>query len=730
MVNPPASASAADAAEAQAPAASAQPSPHSITVVNRQLNIRPFTISNDANDTAVRWAKWKKDIERQFRFFGLTDPELKKDGLIIYGGPQIADLEESLPELPPQEADDAYSLLIRKLDKNFLPRKNKDYARFKFGNLSQEAGENMAKYYARLREIATKCEFSDEDDAIRDHLIKTMNNKRIRVKTIRNNWTLAQILDEAAVEEESTAQANEIDEKLQDTTESHKINYINKGKRERGRSEMCHRCGSTHAKGNCKAYGAKCFNCGKRNHYTRMCQNIDSKDRSAGKREKSHRRSDKKEDLPHASRNARPPTGNQNNFRRRRIRHVEREDHPESPENDYSDSETDSLDEDIARIVQHMNVHRTTQTNAKKNKCKIWINGTTMEVEPDTGADTNVMDEHQFNELLRATPGIKLQDTRIKIKTLTEDLPVIGECNVTLENTTRKTQAKIAVIQGKIDSLPLLGRQTLEELGMIKFDANGGLKEPNRDETQTINKVQTGNENLDQILLKFKDRFEGIGKAKRDGEDIAIHLPLKEDAQPIAQKPRRVPYHLMEPLKKRMEEFVDKDIMEKVTEHASITWCSPLVVQPKPKNPNDIRVSLDLRVLNKSMQRTRQVQAPITEDFITTFKDCKVFSKLDMNHGYHQFALDENSRKLMTFSSPWGNYRYKRLAFGGINSQDLFDTEMSKIISGIPRVLNNRDDIMVGGTDWNDHNENLAALLQRLENHNLTLRKEKCEFHN
>ena len=54
------------------------------------------------------------------------------------------------------------------------------------------------------------------------------------------------------------------------------------------------------------------------------------------------------------------------------------------------------------------------------------------------------------------------------------------------------------------------------------------------------------------------------------------------------------------------------------------------------------------------MEWTRQVQAPITEDFIDTFKDCTVFSKLDMNHGYHQFALDEESRKLMTFASPWG----------------------------------------------------------------------------
>ena len=62
-----------------------------ITVVNRQLNIPPFTISNDMSNTALSWTKWKKkERKREFRFFGLTDPEVKKDRLIIYGGPQIA----------------------------------------------------------------------------------------------------------------------------------------------------------------------------------------------------------------------------------------------------------------------------------------------------------------------------------------------------------------------------------------------------------------------------------------------------------------------------------------------------------------------------------------------------------------------------------------------------------------------------------------------------------------
>ena len=69
-----------------------------VTVTTRQLNIQPFSISDDNNETALCWDKWKQNIERQFRFFRLEDPERKKDGLIIYGGQQIADLEDTLPD--------------------------------------------------------------------------------------------------------------------------------------------------------------------------------------------------------------------------------------------------------------------------------------------------------------------------------------------------------------------------------------------------------------------------------------------------------------------------------------------------------------------------------------------------------------------------------------------------------------------------------------------------------
>ena len=82
----------------------------------------------------------------------------------------------------------------------------------------------------------------------------------------------------------------------------------------------------------------------------------------------------------------------------------------------------------------------------------------------------------------------------------------------------------------------------------------------------------------------------------------------------------------------------------------------------------------------------------------------------------------------MIFSSPWVNYRYKRLPFGVVNSQDLFDSEMAKILSGNPKTLNNHDDIMIGRVDLVDHNKNLKMVFKRLKDHNLTLRQEKCEF--
>jgi hypothetical protein len=72
------------------------------------------------------------------------------------------------------------------------------------------------------------------------------------------------------------------------------------------------------------------------------------------------------------------------------------------------------------------------------------------------------MDEIQHQELKTKSPELKLHESKAKLNTLKEKLPVKGECIVTIENETSITQAPMVIIKGKINSLPLLGRTTLE----------------------------------------------------------------------------------------------------------------------------------------------------------------------------------------------------------------------------------------------------------------------------
>jgi hypothetical protein len=197
----------------------------------------------------------------------------------------------------------------------------------------------------RIRETAKKCEFANEDEAVRDHLIKTMTNNRLRAKTIRNNWALTQILDEAAIDEESTAQANEIQKKLESETEYKRVNQIMKNQtRGRASFEICQRCGSRHERRQCKAYGAECHKCEKQNHFARMCKSTQNKRHEEkpiyrGRGEKRDERNDERNER-HVQNNQetrRSRSKSKGKANRKWIRHVEVNKNEEG-----SDSDNDS----------------------------------------------------------------------------------------------------------------------------------------------------------------------------------------------------------------------------------------------------------------------------------------------------------------------------------------------------------------------------------------------------
>ena len=98
------------------------------------------------------------------------------------------------------------------------------------------------------------------------------------------------------------------------------------------------------------------------------------------------------------------------------------------------------------------------------------------------------------------------------------------------------------------------------------------------------------------------------------------------------------------------------------------------------------------------------IKRPITEAM--TVEDIKlegatVFSVLDMNEGYHQLELDDDSRHLTTFYGTSTKLKYTRLNYGTISAQDIFDKAITDTIEGLDGVLHISDDFIVYGKDTN-----------------------------
>ena len=176
----------------------------------------------------------------------------------------------------------------------------------------------------------------------------------------------------------------------------------------------------------------------------------------------------------------------------------------------------------------------------------IIVNDVIVRMEPDSGADVNVMDEHQHRALKRKTyENITLEKSRTKLSTLQNELNVSGEFKATARNETRGIETTFVVIKGKINSPPILGRKTLFELGMLEIRTYGALKEPNelrRSDNKAVKSVldDKAKSDLDKILKQHDEVFKGIGKIfdKKNNEKFLLKISMKPDATPGAQRPR------------------------------------------------------------------------------------------------------------------------------------------------------------------------------------------------
>ena len=113
-----------------------------------------------------------------------------------------------------------------------------------------------------------------------------------------------------------------------------------------------------------------------------------------------------------------------------------------------------------------------------------------------------------------------------------------------------------------------------------------------------------------------------------------------------------------------------------------------------PKKTGTIRICVDLKPLNESVQREVH-PLPAVDDTLAQMAGAKVFSTLDANSGFWQVPLAPSSRLLTTFLTPYGRYCFNKLPFGICSAPEHFQRQMEKTLIGVEGVLWHMDDVLV-----------------------------------
>ena len=201
----------------------------------------------------------------------------------------------------------------------------------------------------------------------------------------------------------------------------------------------------------------------------------------------------------------------------------------------------------------------------------------------------------------------------------------------------------------------LLSCETAKALGLI----------------QIINAVNLTRPSVaEQLVDSHPELFTGIGKLK----DFQVRLHIDPDVQPTCQPHRRVPFHIRQKVEAELQKLENDDIIEKMT--GPTPWVSPIVTPPKPKDPDKVRICVDMRQANMAIQRERHLK-PTMDDVIHELNGTRVFSKLDLNAGHHQLELHLDSRYITSFTTHLGLRRYKRLNFGISSAAEVFQNVWS-----------------------------------------------------
>ncbi len=206
--------------------------------------------------------------------------------------------------------------------------------------------------------------------------------------------------------------------------------------------------------------------------------------------------------------------------------------------------------------------------------------------------------------------------------------------------------------------------------------------------------------------------------------NVLTHKITLSHDMPIKQKPYRCSPAKLQELKAHVEEMLGEGVIVPSTS----PYAAPVVLVPK-KNTTKTRFCVDFRKLNAATQ-TDAYPIPNIQEILESLAGSSIFTTLDLNSGYWQVPMDENSKEKTAFICPFGLYQFEVMPFGLKNApatfQRLMEVVLAQHLGKICMVY--LDDIIIHSSSLEQHFHDIQAVLDRLREAGLTINMKKCQF--
>lgn len=185
-------------------------------------------------------------------------------------------------------------------------------------------------------------------------------------------------------------------------------------------------------------------------------------------------------------------------------------------------------------------------------------------------------------------------------------------------------------------------------------------------------------------------------------------------------------------LKDEIEKQINNLLEDGIIRPSKSPYNSPVWIVPKKADASEekkYRMVIDYRKLN-AITIPDKYPIPEINEVLSNLGKNKLFTIIDLKSGFHQILLKESDIEKTAFSVNNGKYEFTRLPFGLKNAPSIFQRALDDILRNHigKSCYVYIDDIIIFGKDEQEHFKNLEVIFKTLEEANMKIQLDKCEF--